>query len=99
MERSLPLLVEIMTTFPLLHYSSSLFPASFLLLSKPLISSWLAAEANSLPLWACWNGERVLLPEVLGKLAETTELAPAPTRRTQSPRVPWDDLDKPHLQG
>lgn len=41
----------------------------------------------------------MLLPEVLGKLAETPELAPAPARGTQSPRVPRDDLDKPHLPG
>lgn len=41
----------------------------------------------------------MLLPEVLGKLAETPGLAPAPARETQSLRVPQDDLDRPHLRG
>lgn len=41
----------------------------------------------------------MLLPEVLGKLEETPELAPVPAMRTQSPCIPRDDLDKPHLQG
>lgn len=37
--------------------------------------------APGLPLWACWEGESVLLPVVLGELADTPEVAPAPARR------------------
>lgn len=40
----------------------------------------------------------MLLPEVLGKLAETPGLAPAPARGTQSLRVPRDDLDRPTIE-
>ena len=105
-QRSLPLLAELTTSFLLLGAPKSptaiphsCFQPPSSLSFRPLICSWPAAEAQSLPLWACWKGERVLLPEVLGKLAETPELAPAPARGTQSPRVPRDDLDKPHLPG
>lgn len=38
-----------------------------------------------LPLWACWYGEKVLVPEVLGKMAEMPEVAPAPAIWTETP--------------
>ena len=37
-----------------------------------------AGTCPPLPLWASWGGDRVLLPGVRGKLAETPEAAPTP---------------------
>lgn len=48
----------------------------------------------SLPLWACWKGDKVLPPEVLEEWAETPEVAPTPVRRTDNLR----DLAKHGLQ-
>lgn len=50
--------------------------------------------APSLPLWACWKGDKVLPPEVLEEWAETPEVAPTPARRRDNLR----DLAKRHLQ-
>lgn len=38
-----------------------------------------------------------MLPEVLGELAETPEVAPVPAERTKSPCFPQNDLLQPHL--
>ena len=37
-----------------------------------------AGTLAALPLWASWDGDRVLLPGVRRKLAETPETAPTP---------------------